>query len=87
MASKMMSVREFAGHVVQILSSFPSNLEFDTGKIVELLYFTYGVQCSYGELVLELDKLVDAGRLLSLTPKQRYKIKPVTQKSRKNTGV
>lgn len=80
MASKMMNIREFENHVKQVVSSFPGNLEFETGKILEMLYFTYGIQCNYEELALGLDKLVEAGHLICLVPKQKYKIKPATAK-------
>lgn len=72
MASKMMGAREFENHVKQIVFSFPDKHEFEVRQVLEQLYFTYGVLCSYEEVIAVLEKFKEAGRLVHISG-QRYK--------------
>lgn len=78
MASELISVQTFENRIKHIISGeFSDGQEFEAAKVLEILLFTYRTSCGYEELIIVLDKLVDAERLLiCLIPKQRYKIKP-----------
>lgn len=72
MASKMMCAREFENHVRQIISSFSDGREFEVREFLEQLYFTYGILCSYEEVIAVFEKFKEAGRLVHISG-QRYK--------------
>lgn len=73
MISKIISVREFEGYVAQIVYSFSDNHEFEVGQILEELLFKFKIRCGYEDVVLVLDQMVMAGRMVKLIPKQKYK--------------
>lgn len=77
MASELISVQTFENRIKNIISGeFSGGQEFEAAKVLEILLFTYRTSCGYEELIIVLDKLVDAGSLICLISKQRYKIKP-----------
>lgn len=73
MITQVISVGRFEEYVTQIICSFSDQHEFEVRQLLEMLYFTYKVLCNYQDLVLVLDKMVTAGRIVNLIPRQKYK--------------
>ena len=77
--TQIISRERCAEYVHGIISGeFSGGLEFEPGKILEILLFTYKINCSYENLMKILAKLVASEKLTCLVSGRKYKTKSAT---------